>query len=75
MVKAPLNKFAPPEDLKPLGKKPATSFDMPREHNFIIKDLDNQTMAVLMEDKSHLEENADAETGKLTIEGRVCYFY
>jgi hypothetical protein len=28
-------------------------------------------MAILAEDKSHLEEDADSKSGKLSIEGRV----
>jgi hypothetical protein len=57
-----------------LGKKSTESVKTPQEHRFLIKDLNNQAMAVLAEDKSHLEENSDILTGKLTIEGRVGFF-
>ncbi|KAK0411117.1 hypothetical protein QR680_005491 [Steinernema hermaphroditum] len=43
----------------------------PKEHKFMISDINNQTMAVFSEDKSGLEERAAVETGKLSIQGRV----
>jgi hypothetical protein len=69
------SRFAPPsiQDLKPLGKKVTSSPGIPQEHRFLIKDLDNQTMAVLAEDKSHLEDDAELRSGKLSIEGRVIF--
>lgn len=36
-----------------------------------LRDLNNQSMAVLSEDKSGLDEEAELRTGKLAIEGRV----
>jgi len=71
IVQPSSSKFAPSEDLKPLGKKSKPTPAAPTEHSFLIKDLNQQTMAVLAEDKSHLEEESDTQTGKLTIEGRV----
>ncbi|KAI6186631.1 General transcription factor IIF subunit 2 [Aphelenchoides besseyi] len=71
VVQSSTSKYAPPEDLKPLGKKNAVAPQIPSEHRFIIKDLDNQTMAVLVEDKTHLEDEAHLRTGKLTVEGRI----
>ncbi|CAD5223957.1 unnamed protein product [Bursaphelenchus okinawaensis] len=58
------------DTLQPLGKK-KENLEMPKEHRFLMKNLDNQTMAVLVEDKSALEEDADQISGKLTVEGRV----
>ncbi|KAI6213595.1 General transcription factor IIF subunit 2 [Aphelenchoides besseyi] len=71
VVQSSSSKFAAPEDLKPLGKKNAATPQIPNEHRFIIKDLDNQTMAVLVEDKTQLEDEAHLRTGKLTVEGRI----
>jgi transcription initiation factor TFIIF subunit beta len=48
----------------------STRADIPKEHSFIIRDP-SQTMVVLSEDKSHLEDEAGSRTGKLAIEGRV----
>ncbi|KAI6222906.1 General transcription factor IIF subunit 2 [Aphelenchoides fujianensis] len=70
VVQPSSSKFAPPEDLKPLGKK-NDAFQVPSEHGFLIKDLDNQTMAVLVEDKTELEDEAHLRTGKLSVEGRI----
>ncbi|KAJ1347569.1 hypothetical protein KIN20_002660 [Parelaphostrongylus tenuis] len=44
---------------------------MPDEHSFILGDVLNQTMAVLAEDKSGLNEDMDFRSGRLSIEGRV----
>lgn len=70
VVQASSSRFAPPEDLKPLGQK-KEPLKAPKEHRFLIKDLDNQSMAILVEDKSHLEEDAELRSGKLSVEGRV----
>ncbi|CAD5231423.1 unnamed protein product [Bursaphelenchus xylophilus] len=59
-----------PDTLQPLGKK-KENVEMPKEHRFLMKNLDNQTMAVLVEDKTGLEEDADQVSGRLTIDGRV----
>ncbi|KAI1715314.1 transcription initiation factor IIF, beta subunit domain-containing protein [Ditylenchus destructor] len=56
---------------KPGEKPKAKNSEIPDEHRFLIRDLNNQTMAVLLEDKSGLEEEAELRTGKLTVEGRV----
>ncbi|KAI1702156.1 transcription initiation factor IIF, beta subunit domain-containing protein [Ditylenchus destructor] len=56
---------------KPGEKPKAKNTEIPDEHRFLIRDLNNQTMAVLLEDKSGLEEEAELRTGKLTVEGRV----
>lgn len=57
---------------KPLGSKYKNSaVDIPEEHNFIISDLKSQTMAVLCEDKTGLNEEADLRSGRLSVEGRV----
>ena len=67
------SKYAPSlDDLKPLGKKTQAAPTIPAEHSFLIKDLADQTMAVLAEDKSHFAEDAQLRTGKLFVEGRVC---
>ncbi|KAL3078730.1 hypothetical protein niasHT_036067 [Heterodera trifolii] len=47
------------------------AMQIPTQHKFIIRDLNSQSMAVLSEDKSALEEEADLRTGKLSIEGRI----
>jgi len=47
-----------------------TEQKVPEEHQFIIGTLNNQTLAVLSEDKTDVEE-PEIETGKLCIEGRV----
>jgi len=54
-----------------ITRKGFNSVQLPKEHKFIMRDLNNQTMALLCEDKSGLEENAEIMTGKLSIEGRV----
>ncbi|MFH4984420.1 hypothetical protein AB6A40_011129 [Gnathostoma spinigerum] len=51
--------------------KKGESCEIPTEHNFIISDINSQTMAVLCEDKTGLNEDADLYSGKLNIEGRV----
>ncbi|EFO26064.2 hypothetical protein LOAG_02427 [Loa loa] len=47
------------------------NFTMPNEHSFVIGDIRNQSLAVLCEDKSGLNEDADICSGRLSIEGRV----
>ncbi|GMT10739.1 hypothetical protein PFISCL1PPCAC_2036, partial [Pristionchus fissidentatus] len=44
---------------------------IPEEHSFIIGDIVNQTMVVLGEDKSGLNEDINIRTGSLALEGRV----
>uniref|UniRef100_A0A158PE28 General transcription factor IIF subunit 2 n=1 Tax=Angiostrongylus costaricensis TaxID=334426 RepID=A0A158PE28_ANGCS len=44
---------------------------IPDEHSFILGDVLNQTMAVLAEDKSGLNEDIEIRSGRLSIEGRV----
>ncbi|KAK6009323.1 transcription initiation factor IIF, beta subunit [Ostertagia ostertagi] len=44
---------------------------IPDEHSFILGDVLNQTMAVLAEDKTGLNEEAEVKPGRLSIEGRV----
>ncbi|KAK5986501.1 Transcription initiation factor IIF beta subunit [Trichostrongylus colubriformis] len=44
---------------------------IPDEHSFILGDVLNQTMAVLAEDKTGLNDEAEIKTGRLAIEGRV----
>uniref|UniRef100_A0A0N5AZ69 General transcription factor IIF subunit 2 n=1 Tax=Syphacia muris TaxID=451379 RepID=A0A0N5AZ69_9BILA len=57
---------------KPLGSKHKTaSPGIPEEHSFIISDLKSQTMAVLLEDKSGLNEESELRSGRLSLEGRV----
>lgn len=60
-------------DPQPLGKPKHNSADIPNEHHFIIRDLNSQTLAVMCEDKTGLEEEANLRSGKLSIEGRVIY--
>lgn len=60
-------------DVQPVGKKKRGPTEVPKEHRFLIRDLNNQVMAILSEDKSHLEEDAQVTTGKLNIEGRVSF--
>ncbi|VDM08125.1 unnamed protein product [Wuchereria bancrofti] len=52
-------------------KSKQTSFTIPNEHSFVIGDIRNQSLAVLCEDKSGLNEDADICSGRLSIEGRV----
>uniref|UniRef100_A0A915PPP1 General transcription factor IIF subunit 2 n=1 Tax=Setaria digitata TaxID=48799 RepID=A0A915PPP1_9BILA len=52
-------------------KNKQTSFTIPTEHSFVIGDIRNQSLAVLCEDKSGLNEDADICSGHLSIEGRV----
>ncbi|KAL3989815.1 Transcription initiation factor IIF beta subunit family protein [Acanthocheilonema viteae] len=51
--------------------KNKTNFTIPNEHSFVIGDVRNQSLAVLCEDKSGLNEDADICSGRLSIEGRV----
>uniref|UniRef100_A0AC35TI71 General transcription factor IIF subunit 2 n=1 Tax=Rhabditophanes sp. KR3021 TaxID=114890 RepID=A0AC35TI71_9BILA len=44
--------------------------EIPVEHKFSIRKITDQTMFVLNEDKSHLEENKNLMSGKLAIQGR-----
>ncbi|GMS80149.1 hypothetical protein PENTCL1PPCAC_2324 [Pristionchus entomophagus] len=44
---------------------------IPEEHSFIIGDIVNQTMVVLGEDKTGLNEDINIRTGSLSLEGRV----
>ncbi|VDN50581.1 unnamed protein product [Dracunculus medinensis] len=44
---------------------------IPAEHSFIINDIKCQSLAVLCEDKTGLDEDADICSGRLSIEGRV----
>uniref|UniRef100_A0A8R1XVN3 General transcription factor IIF subunit 2 n=1 Tax=Onchocerca volvulus TaxID=6282 RepID=A0A8R1XVN3_ONCVO len=52
-------------------KSKQASFTIPDEHSFVIGDIRNQSLAVLCEDKSGLNEDADICSGHLSIEGRV----
>uniref|UniRef100_A0A0R3RG09 General transcription factor IIF subunit 2 n=1 Tax=Elaeophora elaphi TaxID=1147741 RepID=A0A0R3RG09_9BILA len=52
-------------------KSKQASFTIPSEHSFVIGDVRNQSLAVLCEDKSGLNEDADICSGRLSIEGRV----
>uniref|UniRef100_A0A183I482 General transcription factor IIF subunit 2 n=1 Tax=Onchocerca flexuosa TaxID=387005 RepID=A0A183I482_9BILA len=52
-------------------KSKQASFTIPDEHSFVIGDIRNQSLAVLCEDKSGLNEDADICSGRLSIEGRV----
>lgn len=56
-------------DLKPLGAPPK-EITVPKEHRFKFTRLD-QTLGILLEDKTMLKEEADLKSGKVTIEGRV----
>uniref|UniRef100_A0A915DH58 General transcription factor IIF subunit 2 n=2 Tax=Ditylenchus dipsaci TaxID=166011 RepID=A0A915DH58_9BILA len=78
LAKAAQNNISRPSSLtagneikKPMVKGAAKTAEIPDEHRFLIGDLNNQTMAVLCEDKSGLEEEANFRTGKLSVEGRV----
>ncbi|KJH48530.1 tRNA-guanine transglycosylase [Dictyocaulus viviparus] len=57
-----------PQSVSSTLKGPA---QIPDEHSFILGDVLNQTMAVLAEDKSGLNEDVDVRSGRLSIEGRV----
>ncbi|CAG9537637.1 unnamed protein product [Cercopithifilaria johnstoni] len=52
-------------------KSKQSDFTIPNEHSFVIGDIRNQSLAVLCEDKSGLNEDADICSGRLSIEGRV----
>ncbi|KAK6111899.1 Transcription initiation factor IIF beta subunit family protein [Brugia pahangi] len=52
-------------------KSKQASFLIPNEHSFVIGDIRNQSLAVLCEDKSGLNEDANICSGRLSIEGRV----
>ncbi|VDK81739.1 unnamed protein product [Litomosoides sigmodontis] len=54
-----------------LVRSEQASFKIPNEHSFVIGDVRNQSLAVLCEDKSGLNEDADISSGRLSIEGRV----
>lgn len=64
------SRFAANNAPQPIGKKKET-MNAPKEYKFNIKDMNNQSMAILVEDKTGLEENEDIYSGKLTVEGRV----
>ncbi|PAV78340.1 hypothetical protein WR25_24771 isoform B [Diploscapter pachys] len=49
----------------------SASKPIPEEHTFIIHDLANQTMAVLVEDKTVLKEDHNIATGNLAVEGKI----
>ncbi|PAV85882.1 hypothetical protein WR25_09133 [Diploscapter pachys] len=49
----------------------SASKSIPEEHTFIIHDLANQTMAVLVEDKTVLKEDYNIATGNLAVEGKI----
>ncbi|KAE9413038.1 hypothetical protein Angca_004601, partial [Angiostrongylus cantonensis] len=59
-----------PQSVSSAVKGPA---QIPDEHSFILGDVLNQTMAVLAEDKSGLNEDIEIRhlSGRLSIEGRV----
>ncbi|CAJ0591447.1 unnamed protein product [Cylicocyclus nassatus] len=57
-----------PQSVTSTLKGPA---QIPDEHSFILGDVLNQTMAVLAEDKTGLNEDADVRSGRLSLEGRV----
>lgn len=57
-----------PQSVSAAVKSPA---QIPDEHSFILGDVLNQTMAVLAEDKSGLNEDMEIRSGRLSIEGRV----
>ncbi|VDP41093.1 unnamed protein product [Heligmosomoides polygyrus] len=44
---------------------------IPDEHSFMLGEVQNQTMIVLAEDKSGLNEDVEIKQGRLSIEGRV----
>ncbi|CAJ0586401.1 unnamed protein product, partial [Mesorhabditis spiculigera] len=53
------------------SKKMAPGPSIPEEHTFIIKNDNEQSLAVLAEDKAGMEERAQIQSGKLSIEGVV----
>lgn len=62
------------DDPQPIGKRSnrdEQTATQSQPHAFCTKKLVSQTMAILCEDKSALEENAEFNTGKLSIEGMV----
>lgn len=60
------------QEITPIAlKKTSNSQEIPLQHKFITRDVQNQSLTVLSEDKSGLEEDAEFTTGKLGIEGRI----
>lgn len=53
------------------AKSNQATFSIPNEHTFVIGEIKNQSLVILCEDKSGLNENADICSGRLSIEGRV----
>ncbi|KHN74089.1 General transcription factor IIF subunit 2 [Toxocara canis] len=55
----------------PLGKKKPAVSEIPSEYTFLISDVKNQSLSILSEDKSGLNEDAEVCSGRLSLEGRV----
>uniref|UniRef100_A0AC34QW65 General transcription factor IIF subunit 2 n=1 Tax=Panagrolaimus sp. JU765 TaxID=591449 RepID=A0AC34QW65_9BILA len=56
-------------DLKPLGPV-KSDISIPKEHRFKFTRLD-QTLGILLEDKTGLKDEKDLKSGKVSLEGRV----
>ncbi|KAE9552111.1 hypothetical protein FO519_004691 [Halicephalobus sp. NKZ332] len=67
--RADLRKVPDLSELKPLGAA-AKEITVPKEHRFKFTRLD-QSLGILLEDKTMLKEEAELKSGKVTIEGRV----
>lgn len=61
----------PPGGLQPLGRKKNGTVAMPKIHEFRMTDVQSQSLAILSEDKAHLQEDASIRSGNLSIEGKV----
>ncbi|VDK55656.1 unnamed protein product [Anisakis simplex] len=65
------NQSRPSSSIAPLGKKTSSVSGIPDEYSFLISDVKNQSLSVLSEDKSGLNEDSDVCSGRLSLEGRV----
>uniref|UniRef100_A0A914XZ56 General transcription factor IIF subunit 2 n=1 Tax=Panagrolaimus superbus TaxID=310955 RepID=A0A914XZ56_9BILA len=66
-----IRKIQDPSELKPIIAKNNKNVSAPKEHSFKFRNLDGQSLGVILEDKSHLKEDVDIKSGKLACEGRV----
>uniref|UniRef100_F1LA52 General transcription factor IIF subunit 2 n=1 Tax=Ascaris suum TaxID=6253 RepID=F1LA52_ASCSU len=55
----------------PVGRKKPTGSEIPGEYTFVIADVKSQSLNVLSEDKTGLNEDAEICSGRLAFEGRV----
>ncbi|VDM96856.1 unnamed protein product [Thelazia callipaeda] len=54
-----------------ISKSKSECLSTPNEHSLVMGDIRNQSLAVLCEDKTGMNENSTIQSGCLSIEGRV----